>query len=117
MLLWCGHDGPRDPSVAPQATTHTEGSQRCIGSLSLCDSNARTEGKRFRDHHVRTVRWRVWRWSTHLELCSSVLRGKKPGKGLGLPGTIAHSRCSTKRRLPPLLSVQCCRVSTVTRYS
>ena len=79
--------------------THTQIIFHCSGSLSLCDSNARTEGKRFHDHNVQTVRLRVWRWSTHLELFSSVLRGKKPGKGLGFPGTIAHSRCSTQRSL------------------
>jgi hypothetical protein len=92
-------------------------SGKCIGSLSRCDSNARTECKRFRDHNVQTVRLRVWRWSTHLEIFSSVLRGKKPGKGRGFPGTIAHSRFSTKRSIPPLLSVKCCHVSTVARYS
>jgi hypothetical protein len=76
----------------PPASTAPQNRLCCIGSLSLCDSNARTEGKRFRDHHVQTVRLRVWRWSRHLEIFASVLRGKKPGKGLGFPGTIAHSR-------------------------
>src|SRR4029450_7917425 len=89
--------------VAPRRfglLTHTLTALGCIGSLSLCDSKSRTECKRFRDHNVQTVRLRVWRWSTHLEIFSSVLRGKKPGKGLGFPGTIAHSRFSTKRSIP-----------------
>jgi hypothetical protein len=85
---------------AKEPHTHTQSHASCIGSLSLCDSNSRTECKRFRDHNVQTVRLRVWRWSTHLEIFSSVLRGKKPGKGLGFPGTIAHSRFSTKRSIP-----------------
>src|SRR5215475_14702381 len=83
-------------NAGARARTRTGSCLLCIGSLSLCDSNSRTECKRFRDHNVQTVRLRVWRWSTHLEIFSSVLRGKKPGKGLGFPGTIAHSRFSTK---------------------
>ena len=69
MLLWCGHDGPRDPGVAPRATTHTEVRDSLyrvtVNTRQHCTDNA--EGARPSNTSIRATlrRCTVGKLSAH----------------------------------------------------